>query len=586
VPRSLWQIALLVLFVAAITAGGVICSVESGLGATTADAAGRSPADSGTEVSSSGAGPNTPVSTPDGNETVSGSDTSSPRIVELYPDPVADGDPGEYVLLSFPTAVDGRHFTITDDGRGRARLPNETLSGQVAFSLDPQRARNHTEAPVRKLSGHLRLANGGDTVQLRVGGQIVDTVTYGRASESERWRRTGEGESWRPVGATSREPANTTPSDATVFALPDAPDVAVEQLETADDRLFLAGYTFASKQVTDALLQAHEQGVTVSVLVDSSPVGGVSAPQATALDHLTAAGIEVRVLGGDHARYSYHHAKYAVADDRALVTTENWKPSGTGGNGNRGWGVVLHDAATADELAELFAADRGWRDAIPWEEYRRGTKTVSAEPASESYRPVFEPERVPVQSARVLVTPDNAEAELHTLLRSATDSIRIQQVSVGGLATPLLNATLSAARRGVRVELQLSSAWYVEAENRKLAARLRELAASEGLDLTVELVEPRSRFEKVHTKGVVVDDRHVIVGSINWNNHSLRENREVAVVLTGEEIAAYYDRVLTADRRGGAWRLPVGIGLALAGVVVLTTVLVSRLLTWREPRSL
>jgi phosphatidylserine/phosphatidylglycerophosphate/cardiolipin synthase-like enzyme len=517
------------------------------------------------------------------NATASAHMAEDPRIVELYPNPVADGDPGEYVLVAFPSETNLTGWTISDDGRGRVELPNRTVSGRVAFSLRPERTRNHTEVSVQEASGRLQLANGGDTVQLRENGTVVDAVSYGRAAESERWLAEEDEGAWRPLGFTPREPVVTDPGGATVFTLPDAPDLAVEQLETADSRLLLAGYTLTAGRITEALLDAHRRGTTVSVLVDSSPVGGMSDRQASVLDRLSAAGIEVRVLGGAHARFSFHHAKYAVVDDRALVTTENWKPSGTGGKASRGWGVVIRDRATADELATLFEADSGWRDAIPWAEYRTEVETVAAQPASESYRAAFEPKRVTVESARVLVTPDNAEGELAGLLRSATDSIRIQQVAIGGRNHSLLRATLGAARRGVRVEIQLSSAWYVEEENRRLADRLRNLASTEGLDLTVELVEPRSRFEKVHTKGVVVDDRHVVVGSINWNDHSVRENREVAVVLTGPEIAAYYDRVLTADRRGGVWRLPAGIALVVALVWILTTGLVWRHLGWRRP---
>jgi phosphatidylserine/phosphatidylglycerophosphate/cardiolipin synthase-like enzyme len=288
------------------------------------------------------------------------------------------------------------------------------------------------------------------------------------------------------------------------------------------------------------------------------------------------------VSGGEYARYSFHHAKYAVIDDRALVTTENWKPAGTGGRASRGWGVLLHDRVVAAELAAVFEADTGWRDTIPWTRYRSTVDAVAAAPASDSYRSVFAPRRVSVDAAQVLLAPDNAEQELLALLRSADESIRIQQVSIGGLQQPLLAATLAAARRGVRVEIQLSTAWYVAEENRQLATRLRSIAATDGLALTVALVEPRSRFEKVHTKGVVVDDRHVVLGSLNWNNHSLRENREVVLVLSGEEIAAYYDRVLTADRRGGAWRLPVGVAVLLLVVGCAAVLFVARQITWRR----
>ncbi|WP_089825660.1 phospholipase D-like domain-containing protein [Halogranum amylolyticum] len=65
--------------------------------------------------------------------------------------------------------------------------------------------------------------------------------------------------------------------------------------------------------------------------------------------------------------------------------------------------------------------------------------------------------------------------------------------------------------------------------------------------------------------------------SINWNNNSVRENREVAVVLEGEDPASYYREVFVADWRGGGGggRLPVGV-VAVAAFAVLLGVAVAR----------
>ncbi|WP_254830464.1 hypothetical protein [Haloglomus salinum] len=54
---------------------------------------------------------------------------------------------------------------------------------------------------------------------------------------------------------------------------------------------------------------------------------------------------------------------------------------------------------------------------------------------------------------------------------------------------------------------------------------------------------------------------------ICWNNHSVRENREVALALRSEGAARYFGRVFRADWRGGAWRLPVGLLVALGAAV-------------------
>ncbi|MFC6755381.1 phospholipase D-like domain-containing protein, partial [Halorubrum tibetense] len=162
---------------------------------------------------------------------------------------------------------------------------------------------------------------------------------------------------WRPDGYEPRAPERVTGAAVTPFVLPDSPEMPVDPLETADDRVLVAGYTLESDRVVDRLVAAHERGVAVRVLIEGTPVGGFQNRGAHAADRLHAAGVEVRVLDGEPDRFRFHHAKYAVVDDRAVVLTENWKRSGTGGGSNRGWGIVADDDAVADSLAALFEND-------------------------------------------------------------------------------------------------------------------------------------------------------------------------------------------------------------------------------------
>jgi phosphatidylserine/phosphatidylglycerophosphate/cardiolipin synthase-like enzyme len=167
------------------------------------------------------------------------------------------------------------------------------------------------------------------------------------------------------------------------------------------------------------------------------------------------------------------------------------------------------------------------------------------------------------------------------LLDSADESIRVQQVAIGGRKHSLLQATLRAARRGVEVEILLSSAWYVEEDNRALVEWLNDRAEAEDLPLEARTATPGGRYEKIHAKGVVVDGEAAVVGSLNWNNHSARENREVAVLLRGEEVGGFYAEVFDADWEasaggpGAANRLPIGL-LGAVAIGAVTAVLYAR----------
>jgi phosphatidylserine/phosphatidylglycerophosphate/cardiolipin synthase-like enzyme len=128
--------------------------------------------------------------------------------------------------------------------------------------------------------------------------------------------------------------------------------------------------------------------------------------------------------------------------------------------------------------------------------------------------------------------------------------------------------TVRAAERGVRVRVILSGAWYVREENAAKVERLNERAERASLPIEAKLAEGGDRFGALHAKGAVIDRERVIVGSLNWNPHAARENREVVLVLDGP-VAGYYADAFDADWSGGGTGLPIGfVGVVLAAVAV------------------
>ncbi|WP_049903107.1 phospholipase D-like domain-containing protein [Halococcus agarilyticus] len=507
-----------------------------------------------------------------------------PHVVAVYPNPLADEDTGEHVVLAFPEATNLTGWTLSD-GETNVSLPNTTMEGRIAVTAAPNATANLTDASIVGVNESVSLANGGDEVMLRDGERVVDEMTYEDAPETERYNRTADGWTWEHLGATNFSAVRTGPATVRAFVLPDAPAVPIDVLESADRRILLAGYTFSSERAAAALERATERGVEVRVLVDDAPVGGMTVRQAELLDRLTSAGVAVEVIGGERARYDYHHPKYAVVDDRVLVMTENWKPSGIGGRSSRGWGTVVQSSRTAAELAETFRADVDWRDTVSWRAYRTN-ETFETEPAaSGSYPTRFEPKTVDVDGVQLLTAPDNAERVLVDRIDRADESVEIIQASIGSRRQPLLRAAIRAAERGVDVRILLSSQWYSEEENSALADWLNRKAEAENLTLDAKVADPGDRFEKIHAKGVIIDREAAVVGSLNWNNNSADQNREVAVVLEGTEAGEYYGKVFDADWEGGDGGsgigddspLPVGIVTAVAGVVVLAVVVARRI---------
>lgn len=68
-----------------------------------------------------------------------------------------------------------------------------------------------------------------------------------------------------------------------------------------------------------------------------------------------------------------------------------------------------------------------------------------------------------------------------------------------------------------------------------------------------------------------------------WNNHSIEQNRELALALEGKAVGMYYGRVFDADWNGGsvgkgdANDLPVGLTAAVCGIAVLAWLVARRI---------
>jgi phosphatidylserine/phosphatidylglycerophosphate/cardiolipin synthase-like enzyme len=490
-----------------------------------------------------------------------------PRVVAVAPNPATDGDAGEHVVVDPAGAA---NLTLGD---GETTVAVPATDDPVALAADPAAARNLTDRRVVAAPG-LALANGGERLRLRRGNRTLDTLAYDTAPEAERYANG----TWRPRGLHPRPVRRHGPANVTAFALPDSPGLVLDTLRSAEERLLLAGYTLSSPRVVDALVAASRRGVRVRVLVEGGPVGGVARREAAALDRLTRAGVDVRLVGGPQARVVYHHPKYAVVDDRALVLTENWTPGGVGGRDNRGWGVRVADPAVASDLAGLFASDAGARDARPWRAVRANVSTRAKPPAEGSYPARLDPRSLRPARVSVLTAPGNAGGAVVSLVDGAKRRVDL----IGPSADPdgrVVRALVRAARRGVEVRVLLGSAWYVEDENRATVERLNAVAEREGLPLTARLAEPRGRYGTVHAKGVVADDT-AVVGSLNWNDHAASENREVVLALHGEAVAAYYRRAFEADWRGGGFEVPAVLVVAALLAAGLTLVVLRRRVSW------
>jgi phosphatidylserine/phosphatidylglycerophosphate/cardiolipin synthase-like enzyme len=344
----------------------------------------------------------------------------------------------------------------------------------------------------------------------------------------------------------------------TAFVSPDnSLAVFSRAVASAQHQVLVNVYELSSANITGALVDAEKRGVDVEVLLEGGPVGGISAEEKAAVWRLNQSGIpvyEMTTSESGHAPYRYDHAKYVVIDDRSvLVTSENFGHSGFpphGESGNRGWGVWLDDPGLTAYFSDLYLTDTGGPGIVPLYGNAGPTEVYTVV----SYPAPFDPTTFTGARVTPVVAPDTSST-ITGLLDSAQDSIGIEQAYITNESktrlNPYLATAINASRRGVHVRVLLDSYWYNtadEADNDEMVALINRIAATEHLPLEARTADlAASGFEKIHNKGVVVDDRAVLVSSINWNTNSPGFNRETGVIVEQPEVARYFRTVFDAD---------------------------------------
>ncbi|MCD6398854.1 MAG: hypothetical protein J7L08_02930, partial [Candidatus Aenigmarchaeota archaeon] len=129
-----------------------------------------------------------------------------------------------------------------------------------------------------------------------------------------------------------------------------SPDSALQEISSlinqSNESIYIATYSFDNSMIARQLNNRSKKGIDVKIMVEGSPVGGLDKDSLFLMSNCTTI-----YLNKDN-RYHYHHAKYAIFDNRTvLVSTENFNDR------NRGWFAVIKDKEIADYFLNLFFND-------------------------------------------------------------------------------------------------------------------------------------------------------------------------------------------------------------------------------------
>lgn len=136
----------------------------------------------------------------------------------------------------------------------------------------------------------------------------------------------------------------------------------------------------------------------------------------------------------------------------------------------------------------------------------------------------------------LIVLPDDTAQPILDAISKATSSIRVKMFMFSDPS--LMNATVSAQKRGVKVRVMLNPA-------RRSGEKENDASRKTLTDAGVEVIDSNPAFDLTHEKSMVIDDSTAFIQSLNWETRNITETRDYAVVTTHKhevgEIMACFD---------------------------------------------
>ncbi len=148
------------------------------------------------------------------------------------------------------------------------------------------------------------------------------------------------------------------------FVSPDSSfKIIVDELRNATDSIYLNIYEFTNPFLCDELINALLRNVSVNILLDGSPVGGIIDEEKYILNKIANYGGNIRFIVNKidkniYKRYVFNHGKYLIIDNKTVIVEScNWAKSGIpkdSSYGNREWGIVVKNESIANFFLMFF----------------------------------------------------------------------------------------------------------------------------------------------------------------------------------------------------------------------------------------
>lgn len=293
-------------------------------------------------------------------------------------------------------------------------------------------------------------------------------------------------------------------------------DGLLQFLDKADESIELCVFELEHKKIVAKLIEKHEAGVKVRVLMDSNYLKNEE------LRDLEQAGVEV--IGDE--RSALMHNKFVIIDKEYVWTgSMNFTYTGVGRNDNNALSL------RSKELAENYSAE--------FEEMWDSNHHVIGF-GIRSPKNTVHP-RISLANYDLITAFAPEDGVLKRLLREVSFAKKSIKVMAFALTSKdLAKALIAKMKAGVKVQIHLDDGAVTM--NGSQYSYLKRA----GLDINIS----QNRRGKMHHKLIIVDDQTVVTGSYNFSKSAEKKNDENTLIIKSREVGQIYAREFSRCWRG------------------------------------
>jgi phosphatidylserine/phosphatidylglycerophosphate/cardiolipin synthase-like enzyme len=289
-----------------------------------------------------------------------------------------------------------------------------------------------------------------------------------------------------------------------LIVLPDdSAQPILQAIASAATTLRVKMFVFTDPSLLNAVIDAHDRGVKVRVMLNPKRRNGVSENDESRRQ-LEEAGIEVR---DSNPEYDLTHEKSMVIDDRiAFIKSLNWQSENL--TLTRDYAIVTTHAHEVEEVIACFEADWSRQDFSP-------------------------------QNPHLIWCRGNGRQRITQFIDQAQCRLWLQNERYQDQT--IIEHLVRAKERGVKVHVMARPAHTLKKD--KLLEGVGGLRILQDVGIKVR----KMKALKLHAKMLLADEKRAIIGSINLAPGSFDDRRELAIEVDDPHIVERLHKVVKHD---------------------------------------